>query len=130
MCLLLLYAKCRDFNRRDFYIMATTTGLTRALRLIEELRKLDEAMPASHSAALMVIAKEEGLTQQEAGKRAGASKSGIQRMFDKLSERGLNGKDGLNLIEVRLGADQRERRAFLTSKGRRVIASIQNLMED
>ena len=109
--------------------MTTLSGLTRALRLIEEMRKLDAELPASHAAAFVIIAKEEGSTQREVGQRTDASTSAIQRVFDKMSERGINGRPGLGLIEVRPGADQRERRAFLTPKGRRVAESMQTIVE-
>ncbi|MCZ8173031.1 MAG: winged helix-turn-helix transcriptional regulator, partial [Brevundimonas sp.] len=74
---------------------------------------------------LLVIAREEGMTQQRVAELIGASKSSVQRIFDKLSDKGLNGKPGLGLIEVRVGlADARERLAYLTPKGRRVVQSL------
>jgi DNA-binding MarR family transcriptional regulator len=101
------------------------TPTTRVLLLIEELRKLDPELPAQQAAAFMCIAREEGLTQQKVASLVGASKSAGQRIFDKLGDRGANGKPGLGLIEVRTGlADARERLAYLTPKGRRVVETL------
>lgn len=99
--------------------------ITKVLLLLEELRKLDPEMPAQQAVALMVIAREEGMTQIKVADLVGASKSSVQRIFDKLSDKGINGRPGMGLIEVRAGlADARERLAYLTPKGRRVVQSL------
>lgn len=104
--------------------------LTRAFLFIEELRKLDAELPTQHASALLVIARDEGITQQKAAEALGTSKSGIQRAFDRLSEKGSLGKDGLGLIEVRPGLDDaRQRCAYLTAKGRRFVNTLSHLME-
>lgn len=101
------------------------TPLRRVLLILEELRKLDAELPAQQAVALLVIALEEGMTQQKVATLVGASKSAAQRMFDKLSDRGVNGRPGLDLIEVRAGIqDARERLAYLTPKGRRVVQTL------
>lgn len=98
--------------------------LSKAILLLEELRKHDQEFPAQQAVALLAIAREEGMTQQKVAALVGASKSAAQRIFDKLSDRGVNGKPGLALIEVRPGMDARERLAYLTPKGRRVVKSL------
>jgi len=101
------------------------TPTTRVLLILEELRKLDPELPANQAAAFLVIAKQEGISQQTVGHLVGASKSQSQRIFDKLSDRGINGRPGLGLIEVQVGpSDARERLAYLTPKGRRVVQSL------
>ena len=111
--------------------MSGRSPLTRAVLFIEELRKLDPEFPAQTALAFLIIAGEEGISQAETATRMGLSKSAIQRIFDRLSEKGsLSGRPGLGLIEVRLGAaDARQRCAYLTAKGRRVLASLTHYME-
>jgi DNA-binding MarR family transcriptional regulator len=97
----------------------------RLLLIIEELRKHDPELPANQAAALLVIARQEGITQLRVSTLIGASKSQSQRIFDKLSDKGVNGRPGLGLIEVRVGNfDARERLAYLSPKGRRVVQSL------
>lgn len=97
-------------------------GVTKALLILEELRKLDPEMPAQQAVAFLVIARQEGMTQKKVSELVGASKSAANRIFDKLSEKGLNGNPGLNLIRVEPGRlDSREREAWLTPQGRRVV---------
>lgn len=104
--------------------------LTRTYLFIEELRKLDAELPTQHAAALLVIARDEGITQQRAAEVLGTSKSGIQRAFDRLSDKGSLGKEGLGLIVVEAGAeDARQRCAFLTAKGRRFVNTLTHLMK-
>lgn len=111
----------------------TTTApapLTRAILLLEELRKLDPEFPIQQALALLVIARDEGITQQKAAGLLGITKSSAERAFARLSEKGALGKPGLELIEVRPGQlDQRERCAFLTARGRRFVNSILHFME-
>lgn len=98
--------------------------LSKAILLLEELRKHDPEFPAQQAVALLAIAREEGMTQQKVAALVGASKSAAQRILDKLSDRGTGNAPGLGLIEVRPGPDARERLAFLTPKGRRVVQSL------
>ena len=105
------------------------TALTRALMFLEEFRKLDAELPAQYAAALVIIAQNEGITQQDCAARLGASKSAIQRIFDRLGDRGALNIPGYELIEVRTGAlDARRRQAFLTPKGRRFIQTLTHLI--
>ena len=71
-----------------------TKPLTRALLLIEELRKIDTELPAQYAIALLRVAGEEGITQSNLMKRIGTNKSTIQRIVDRLSDKGDNRKDG------------------------------------
>jgi DNA-binding MarR family transcriptional regulator len=97
--------------------------------VLEELRKLDPEMPVQQAVALLVIAGDEGLTQKKVAERIGMSKSSAQRIFDKLSDKGINGRPGLDVIRVEPGRmDRRETEAWLTPKGRRVIASLENII--
>ena len=98
--------------------------ITKAVLLMEELRKHDPEFPAQQAVAFLALAREEGVTQQKVAALVGASKSAAQRIFDKLSSRGSGNSPGLDLIEVRPGLDARERLAYLTPKGRRVVQSL------
>ncbi|HWL80126.1 MAG TPA: MarR family winged helix-turn-helix transcriptional regulator [Roseomonas sp.] len=109
----------------------TRNPLTRAFLFVEELRKLDQELPVQHAAALLLIAREEGITQQKVAATLGMGKSSAERAFAKLSDKGWPvGKPGYELIEVRPGqVDARERCAFLTAKGRRFVNSLVHLVE-
>lgn len=107
------------------------SSLSRAILFLEELRKLDAELPAQIAAALLYIAQNEGITQQDCAAKLGASKSSIQRIFDRLSDKGGSGTPGHRLIEVRVGEhDARLRQAFLTAQGRRFVQSLTHLMGD
>lgn len=104
------------------------SGVNKGLAFLEEFRKLDPEMPIHHASAFLLIAQSEGLTQKEVAQLIEATKSTAQRMFDKLSDVGVNGRPGLGLIEVRAGfRDGRERLAYLTPKGRLVVAALNRL---
>lgn len=103
--------------------------ITRVLLALEELRKLDPELPIQQAVAFLVIARQEGIPQKKVAELVGVSKSAAQRIFDKLSDRGTNGKPGLGLIEVWPGSfDRRETEARLTPKGRRLLASLENII--
>jgi DNA-binding MarR family transcriptional regulator len=104
-------------------------AISRARQLIQEFRKLDPEMPAQQIEAFLWLAFSDGKNQSEVGAFTEGSKSAAQRWFLKLGEKGLNGKPGLGLIEVRQGvADGRERQAFLTPKGRQLVSKLRSIM--
>lgn len=110
----------------------TATPLTRAMLLIEELRKVDLEMPAQHALVLLLIAREEGITQSEAIQRLGITRSAMQRIFNRLSPEGVGnlGLAGYDLIEMRVSpSDARARQAYLTAKGRRLVQSLLHYLE-
>lgn len=104
--------------------------MTRALLFVEELRKLDPELPVQHAAILLLVAREEGISQVAVAQALDLSKSAISRAFDKLGSKGSALKAGLELIEVRDGlVDTRQRQAFLTAKGKRCLNTLMHLME-
>lgn len=107
-----------------------TKALSKLTRLIEEFRRLDPEMPAHHALVLVMVAGDEGTPQIKVAGALGMSKSTTQRIFDKLSDRGTGGRDGLGLIDVRRGRlDARETEAYLTPKGKRFMETLSFIVE-
>lgn len=105
------------------------TAIAKGMLLLEELRKFDPELPANQAAALFAIAHREGIRQTDLAAQVGASKAAIQRTIDKLSDRGVAGKPGLGLIEVRPNpSDGRERQCFLSALGRRFVRAIETIL--
>lgn len=105
-------------------------SLSKLRRIIEEFRKMDPEMPSHHAMAFLLIASEEGQSQIAISRALGLSRSAMQRVFDKLSDKGMDGRPPLGLIEGRRGAlDPRENCAFLTPAGRRVVEALSFIVE-
>lgn len=105
--------------------MTVVTSLTRALLLVEELRKIGADMPVSYVAALLRVAEEEGVSQTVLMRRIGSNKSTIQRIVNRLTDRGDGGAEGYGVAETRVAPhDARIRQVYLTPKGRRFVASL------
>jgi DNA-binding MarR family transcriptional regulator len=81
-------------------------------------RELDPEFPIQYATSFLIIAQSEGISQSEVAHLIGLSRSGAQRAFARLSEKGTNGKAGYGLIDVRVDVwDMRCRRAYLSAKG-------------
>jgi DNA-binding MarR family transcriptional regulator len=106
-----------------------TQMLTRLSQILEKVREEDPQIPVPHVLALLVVASRPGVSQKELGHQLGLSKSASHRVFAKLSPEGVEGRPGLGWLIYRPGADAREREAFLTPKGDRLLASVRSIME-
>jgi DNA-binding MarR family transcriptional regulator len=105
--------------------------ISRAILFIDELRKLEAEFPTPLAAVLLRVARDEGLSQGDAVRQTGMSKSAMERAYSRLSSRGYLGKPGLNLIDVSPDQnDARLRRARPTPLGKRVVQSLTALMDD
>jgi DNA-binding MarR family transcriptional regulator len=103
------------------------SSLTRLLRIVEELRKLDPEMPMQAAGVLLLLAKEPGTTQIELLARAGVSKSSVNRIFARLSDR----PGGLGLLSMKEDPeDLRRKITNLTSRGKLVITSLERIIEE
>lgn len=100
--------------------------LTRLFRAFEELRKLDAEMPLQTATMLLLVAEQPGISQTALLSRAGVSKAAVSRIFHRLSDR----PGGLALLHMDEDPnDLRAKITHLTPKGKRVVTSLELLME-
>lgn len=93
--------------------------ITKAIGLVEELRKIDPELPMQVAHVLLVIARYPGLCQREVAARTQIGKSSASRIIEGLSARGRG------LVSATEDAiDRRVKVLMLTDQGRRVVRRI------
>ncbi|MGF6226225.1 DNA-binding MarR family transcriptional regulator [Inquilinus ginsengisoli] len=110
-------------------------GLSKALRFIRELQKLDPSLSIACVHTLLVAAKHEGRTISYIVKQSSVSKSTVCRYILDLGETrvlkrvGGNAAAGLGLLLTRDAYDdRREKDVFLTARGKALVALIEEIM--
>lgn len=91
--------------------------ISKAIGVLEELRKIDSDMPTPAALALLLVAQKPGICQRDLVSLMGAGKSSVSRYVDMLSDRG-----GKGFISARQGmVDRRYTVLTLTAEGDRVV---------
>ena len=101
--------------------MSDRRNLGKLALLLSKFREDDPHLGVVQALALVTIADDPGLPQVTLAKAIGLSRSAAQRICEKLI-------DPLGWVEYRPGDDARERRAYPTDKGRRVLADIDRIL--
>lgn len=112
-----------------------SNGLTKGLRFIRELQKLDPALTIACTHTLLVAAKHEGQTISFIVKQSSVSKSTVCRYIQDLGEvrvlKRIGGEAaaGHGLLLTRDNYDdRREKDVFLTARGRALVAAIEEIL--
>lgn len=96
-----------------------------ALRVVEAFRTIDVEMPIQTAATFLIIAENEGISQQDIKDRLGMASSTASRNVAALSERHRLGKPGYNLVVQREDLEDRRRKTHhLTPQGRAVLRQV------
>lgn len=93
--------------------------LSKAIVLVEELRKIDPELPMQVAHVLLLIAKHPGICQREIAARANIAKSSASRIIDSLSAKG---RGLVSATEDTI--DRRVKVLMLTDQGHRVVRRI------
>jgi DNA-binding MarR family transcriptional regulator len=111
--------------------------LSRAIRLVRELHRLDPTMTLTSTLTLLIAARHEGCTMGFLLRQTGGTKSTVGRYVQDFGEgrtyKAVNGKmvqvagHGLLLTRDR-PEDRREAEVFLTMRGRELVAMIEGIM--
>jgi DNA-binding MarR family transcriptional regulator len=102
----------------------------KALKLFEELRKVDSDMPLQMAATFVMVANNEGITMKDLGQRLGMAQSTCSRNVAALSKVHRLNKPGHDLLYATEDPAERRRKIVkLTPKGKRVAESILEIME-
>lgn len=111
--------------------MATASlGLTKALRIINEFRKLDGVMPTQTAELFLHIALSPGKSMVDYKNMMGVSQSTVSRNVAYLSDLHWKKKPGLAVVEVFTDPhDSRFKLMRLTAKGKRVASSIIDIID-
>ena len=93
--------------------MTPSIPITKALRLLQELRRVEPPMHSSEAEVLFLVARRPGITQREAMIETGMSKSAISRHIEALGDR-----EGRGYVVAREGLlDRRFHALHLTETG-------------
>jgi DNA-binding MarR family transcriptional regulator len=97
-----------------------TAPISKAIGILEELRKIDSDMPTPAGLALLFVAQKPGICQRDLVSLMGTGKSSVSRYVDMLSDRG-----GKGFISARQGmVDRRYTVLTLTAEGDRVVRRV------
>lgn len=103
-------------------------GLSRAIKLIRELRRLHPGMTLSSAHILLIAARYEGCSLGFLIRQTEATKSMVSRYVQALSD-DYWFEAGHGLLSTRERPEnRREREVFLTARGRELVMMIEGLM--
>lgn len=125
-------------QRAGRYGVMMSDGLSRAIKVVRELHRLQPSMTLTCALTLLIAARYEGCTMGFLLRQTGATKSSLSRYVQELSEvRGFGvGRDGRaapilgrGLLLTRSRPENRvEKEVFLTMRGRALVAVIEEIM--
>ena len=102
----------------------------RALKVIEEFRKIDPEMPIQQASAFMYIVTHEGCTMKAVAEHLGMSQAASSRNVAALSEWHRLKRPGAGLVTSEADPYEMRRKVItLTPKGKRVAETLSNIME-
>jgi DNA-binding MarR family transcriptional regulator len=107
---------------RDF-VATTAKGL---FKVLGRLRDRHADMTVLQAMVFLAIAEHPGITQAELSGLLAVRDSTVSRAVAMLSDIGVRNVGGLDLIEVCVGDDRRNRELFLTPKGTRLLGDFAN----
>jgi DNA-binding MarR family transcriptional regulator len=100
-------------------------AIRKAIRSIEELRKLDQEMQMQTAMVFLLVAHDEGCNVRDIERQSGLSSASASRNVAALSSFHRKGRPGHNLIALKPSLeDRRSKQLYLTTKGRAVLKSI------
>lgn len=95
------------------------------LAALDPFREIRGDMPLQYVTTLLLVAANEGLSNQEYSRQAGVSKSVMSRHILDLSIRQRSGGDGLGLLMTRLSPmELRRHEVYLTPRGKAMVHRI------
>lgn len=103
----------------------------RALRVVNEFRKISPTITVNVAALLLTIAARPGITSRDLRERLGLSSSGVTRALNTLTLEGTGGVPGLGLVDTQ--RDPMDRRFVLctmTPRGRHIVDGIAEILQD
>lgn len=109
---------------------ATTTTKSRqiCLKVLREFQKIDPEFPLQYAVCLVEISLNEGLSLTELSEKTGMALSTVSRIVGALSKNRQKGK-AFELIKVQISKTERRRKElFLTTKGKAVISSLNDIL--
>jgi DNA-binding MarR family transcriptional regulator len=99
--------------------------LLRAIRFVQEFRKLDSEMQMQTALVFLMIAKHEGCQLRDLEREAGLSSASVSRNVAALSQLHRKGRAGHGLVIAKVSPeDRRNRQLYLTAKGRSVLETL------
>ena len=103
---------------------------TALFNVMRRLREKHEDMTALQVMCLMRVAAKPGIGQRELQiELETGSNSTASRILGMLSQHGTRGAEGLNLVDMKTNPlDRRERRLYLSPKGKRLMVEIMKEM--
>ena len=111
--------------------MSTERQLRKLKNCVEELRKIEEEMPAQRLVVLLTIAIREGITYKEVQEETGLANSTVSRNISAMSKINRHGKPGTNLVEAyQEESGYRRKLLYLTPKGKRLVHSLIHNIEE
>ncbi|KKL50736.1 hypothetical protein LCGC14_2302510 [marine sediment metagenome] len=91
----------------------------KAIRLLEEFRKIDPIMPIQTAVVFLTVASEEGINMSDLAERADITQASCSRNVGSLASYNRHKKAGHGLLTSREDALERRRKlVFLTDEGR------------
>lgn len=112
-----------SFNAKDAAMVRKLTDV------LDAFRQINQDVTANQIIAFLTIAVRPGITQRELIEATGLADGTVSRLVAVLSDRGVQGREGLGLIEIGMQAgDYRTRHQSLSPKGKRLFASVTAIM--
>lgn len=97
--------------------------------IIDEFRKINQDITANQMLVLLRIGEHPGITQNKLAEATGLRDGTISRICALMSERGHQGRDGLNVISINpVPGDYRAKGQSLINGGKKLYASVKHLM--
>lgn len=100
-------------------------SLHEALALLDKLRALDADMPMAQAYALLLIARDEGLSLKELSTRAQVGMASASRYVAAFSQPAAPGRKGMGLVTAKEDPLERRKKIItLTPKGKATTSKI------
>lgn len=97
--------------------------------MLDLFRSVNQDITANHIVAFLTIAARPGITQRELREATGLGEGTVSRLVAVLSDRGVRGREGLGLVEIKLAhGDYRMRHQYLSPKGKRLFEALTTMM--
>lgn len=97
--------------------------------VIDEFRKVSQDITANQMLVLLRVGERPNITQKELAELTQLRDGTISRICALMSERGHQGREGLNVIDIHsIPGDYRSKGQSLVGNGKRLYSSLRNLM--
>jgi DNA-binding MarR family transcriptional regulator len=103
--------------------------IRKLLRVIAEFRNVHQDITANQMATFLHVALQPHISQAQICDETGLSDATVSRIVALLSNRGLGGRPGADVVSIGMRDDDyRVRGQTLTPKGRRIVAALKAIM--